>query len=153
MRRFSFELETVLELRRYHEQEWELKLAEVTGRVLAVENELTEWAERRHATTRVGDRAGAVDLEYLRSREDYVTLIDDRVRQLQSRLVGLEAERDRVREGYLEASSARKALTKLRERRSDEYYEDAKREEDRNLDEIAGSMHARRRSGTEENDV
>lgn len=153
MRRFSFQLEKVLELRRYHEQEWELKLAEVTGRVIAVENELAEWGTRRHATTRSGARRGTIDLDYLRSREDYVTLIDDRVRQLQSRLAGLEAERDRVREGYLEASSARKALTKLKDRRSDEYYKDASREEHRNLDEIAGSMHARRRFESEEDDV
>lgn len=153
MRRFSFQLEKVLELRRYHEQEWELKLAEVTGRVLEVENELAEWAQRRHLSAGAPVHAGQVDLEYLRSREDYVTLIDDRVRRLQSRLVGLEAERDQIREGYLEASSARKALTKLRERRSDEYYKDANREEDRNLDEIAGSMHARRRSESEEDDV
>lgn len=153
MRRFSFQLEKVLEIRRYHEQEWELKLAEVTGRALAVENELADWAQRRSATTRAGEHRGEIDLGYLRSREDYVTLIDDRVRQLQSRLVGLESERARVREGYLEASSGRKALSKLKERRSDEYYKDAKREEHRNLDEIAGSMHTRRRSESEDDDV
>jgi flagellar protein FliJ len=153
VRRFAFQLDKVLELRRYHEQEWELKLAEVTGRVLAVEHELADWANRRQAASGVSVAAGQVDLQFLRSREDYVNLIDDRVRRLQSRLVSLEAEREKVRAGYLEASSARKALSKLRERRSDEYYKESGREEYRNLDEIAGSMSSRRRSESEEENV
>lgn len=153
MRRFSFGLEKVLELRRFHEQEWELKLAEVSGRVIAVERELAQWTERRHATTGVSIAGGAVDVGFLHSREDYVALIDDRVRHLQRRLAQLETERAKVRGGYVEASSARKALSKLKERRSEEYYKEAGREEHRALDEIAGSMNARRRAESEEEDV
>jgi flagellar FliJ protein len=153
VRRFSFQLEKVLELRRYSEQEWELKLGEITSRVIAVENQLAEWAERRHATTGTAIPGGRVDMHTVRSRADYVSLIDDRLRQLQRRLVTLEAERDKVRERYLEASRERKALSKLRERRRDEYYKDAKRHEVYTLDEIANSMRIQERSDSEDENV
>jgi flagellar protein FliJ len=153
MRRFRFKLETVLELRRYAEQEWELKLAEVTGRVVAVEQEITDWAHRRHDSGRFHAATGTLDMLLIRGREDYVNRIDLRVRELQHRLVALETERASVRTGYVEASKKRKALTKLKERRSEEYYREALRDEGRVLDEIAGSQLIRSRLETEEIDV
>lgn len=153
MRRFRFKLEKVLELRRYAEQEWELKLAEVTGRVVAAEQEITQLARRRHDTKRFEAGAGTVDMLLLRSREDYVNRIDQRVLELQHQIVALETERSKVRGGYVEASSKRKALTRLEERQAAEYYRDALREEGRVLDEIGGSQLIRSRLETEEIDV
>ncbi len=153
MRRFRFKLDKILELRRYAEREWELKLAEVTGRVVAAEQEITEWATRRHDTGRFHAGAGTVDMLLMRSREDYVMRIDQRVLQLQYQLVALEAERSKVRDGYVEASKKRKALSRLEERQAEEYYRDALREEGRVLDEIGGSQLIRSRLETEEIDV
>ncbi len=153
MRRFAFKLEKVLELRRYHEREWELKLAEVTGRVLEVEHEISAWADRRHGAGRPHIAIGRVDMSELHSREDFLLMVDDRVRNLQSRLVALHAERDRVRERYLEFSRRRKALSRLKERRGDDYYRESLRDEHRTLDEIAGSMASRRVLESEDDDV
>ena len=153
MRRFLFKLDKILELRRYHEQEWELKLAEATGRVVAAEQEITEWARRRHDTGHLHVGTGTVDMFIMRTREDYVIRIDRRVLELQHQLVSLEAERSKVRDGYLEAGKKRKALTKLKERQAEEYYRDALRDEGRVLDEIAGSQLIRSRLETEDIDV
>jgi flagellar FliJ protein len=149
MRRFEFKLEKVLELRRYYEREWELKLAESTSRVLSVEREIQDWGRRRIMTTSEAVPVGRIDMSSLRSREDFVNLVDERVEQLQSRLVALEAERDKVRQGYLEASRARKALTRLKERRAEEYYDEGQREETRTLDEIGGTIVIRRKKSEE----
>ncbi len=149
MRRFSFKLEKVLELRRYSEREWELKLAEVTSRVVAVENELQHWAGRRVVTSRVQSGVGSIDMELLRSRADYLSLIDQNVAQLQRRIVALEVERDKVLQDYLHASRKRKALSKLKERRSREYYADAMRDQGRDIDEIGGVQAVRRINGME----
>ncbi len=153
MRRFGFSLEKVLDLRRYAEREWELKLAEVTSRVIAVEQEILDWGRRKHDMRRYHAPAGTIDISVMQSREEYVNLIDARVAMLQHRLVALETERAKVREGYLEASKQRKALSKLKERQAHEYYREALRDEGRVLDEIAGSQVIRRRSEMEEIDV
>lgn len=153
MRRFAFKLEKILELRRHAERQWERKLADVTRRVVAVEREIEAWAVRRHDTARFGAGPGTVDMMLLQSREDYINRIDQRVRELQHQVLALETERAKVREDYVRASSRRKALTRLKERRSAEYYRGALREEARVLDEIAATRLIRARSETEEVDV
>ena len=153
MRRFRFKLDKILELRRYAEQEWELKLAEVTGRVVTAEQEITEWARKRHDTRRFHAGAGTLDMLIMRTREDYVNRIDLRVLELQHQLVALEVERSKIRDGYMEASKKRKALTRLKERQAEEYYRDALRDEGRVLDEIAGNQLIRSRLETEEINV
>ena len=153
MRRFGFSLEKVLELRRYTEQQWEIKLGEVTARIVAVEQEMMQWGRRRHDMRRYHAPSGTIDIGVMKSRDEYVNLIDVRVMALQHRLVALESERAKVREGYLEASKNRKALTRLKERQSENYYREALRDEGRVLDEIAGSQVIRRRSEMEETDV
>ena len=149
MRRFAFRLEKVLELRRYREREWELKLAEVTSRVMGVEQEIDQWLARRRTTSGGTAGPGPIDMDEWRSREGYSVLIDDRIRRLRSRLVVLEAERDKVRERYLEVSKRRKALSRLKERRGEEYYRDALKDEHRAVDELAGPTAAMRKSGSE----
>lgn len=157
MRRFSFKLEKVLELRRYAEREWELKLAEVTSRVVVAENDLQRWARQRVSTVMVGGgtgtERGTVDMDLLRSRDDYLSLIDQHVAQLQSRIAALEVEREKVRRHYLRVSQKRKALSKLKERRSSEYYSDAAREQNREIDEIGGVQAVRRINRMESADV
>lgn len=153
MRRFAFKLEKVLELRRYHEREWESRLAEITGRVLDVEREISAWTGRRQATGGTRIPSGRVDMGALHSREDFLILVDERVRILRNRLVALNAERAKVRERYLEVSKRRKALSRLKERRGDDYYRESLHDEHRVLDEIAGSMASRRALESEDDDV
>ena len=153
MRRFAFRLEKVLELRRYREREWELKLAEVTSRVMGLEREIERWLGRRRTISGGPTVPGPVDMNEWRSREGYAVLVDERIHRLRRQLLVLEAERDTVRERYLELSRRRKALTRLKERRGEEYYRDALRDEHRTVDELAGTAAARRRSDSEGEDA
>jgi flagellar FliJ protein len=153
MRRFAFKLEKVLELRSFVEREWELKLAEATRDVIAVEGRISSWGNRRNATSAIRTESGVVDMALLRSREEYINRIDAAVERLHGELATLEEQREQVRQGYISASSARKALTRLKERRSEEYYKDAQREEARVIDEIAATQAVRRLRESEEIDV
>ena len=150
MRRFAFKLEKVLELRRHAEREWELRLAEVTGRVVASENEMRHWAGQRHDASMLRIGAGVVDMDLLRSRDGYLDLVDSHVAQLQNRIAALEVERGKVREDYLVVSRKRKALTKLKERFAAEYYSAAVKEQNREIDEIGGTQAVQRIKDEEE---
>ncbi|MFP4375875.1 MAG: flagellar export protein FliJ [Spirochaetales bacterium] len=153
MRRFAFSLERVLELRRHVEREWELKLAEVTSRVVGVQQEMHRLDAQRIEMRNTRVFAGRVDMEALHSREEYVVAITRRHTELEARLVTLEQEREKVRAGYIEASSARKALDKLRERQSSVYYKEAQKEEDRAIDDISNSQQVVKMREREESDV
>jgi flagellar FliJ protein len=153
MRRFAFSLQKILEIRRHAERQWELRLAEITARVVGVDREVENLTDARSESSSSHTYVGRVDMETLASRERYVVAIDRRVADLKQKRVQLEREREKIRQGYQEASSARKALDKLRERRSSEYYKEALKEEERAIDDINNSQQVRRMENWEENDV
>ena len=153
MRRFTFKLEKVLELRQSVEREWELKLADATRKVIDTETRISDWGAKRGEVSSLHAGVGRLDMVLLWSREDYLNRVDQQVELLQRRLVVQEEERSEVRDGYLEASSKRKALSKLKEKRSEEYYHDALREEAKAIDEVAGTQAVKRIHESEETDV
>ncbi len=151
MRRFEFSLEKVLELRRYAEREWELKLAEVTGRIVGAEHEVSRVRGARDEVTEMGVQPGRIDMTALSGREEYLALLERRSVELRGRIARLEKEREQVRQKYLRASQSRKAISELRIRREREYYKLARKEEVRELDEIGASLAVQRLQ--EEQDV
>lgn len=144
MRRFEFDLEKVLELRRYAERDWELKLAAVTGQIVGAEREILDLNAARESTTAVGVLPGRVDMGSLSGREEYLALISRRTIELRGRLARLEREREEVRAEYLKAAQARKAISKLRDRRAAEHYREARKEEAREYDEIGVTLAVQR---------
>lgn len=153
MRRFAFKLEKLLELRRYHEREWEIKLAEASSRCIELDSEIGDWRRRRGEESQLRLGTGEIDVSRFVARDDYLQLVDDRVRRLRLLLERAESEREAVQQSYLEASRRRKVLTKLRERRAGEYYAHARREEGKVLDEIGATLAIRRKLLSEETDV
>lgn len=130
MRRFRFRLERLLGIRRHVEQEWELKLGRATGAVLATKARIAE-AEEGIARSYGSGLGGTLDAGLLYSSERFRQGMTARIKELGVLLEAQEAELEKVRQGYLEASRARKVLDKLKERQA----EAARREQNR--DEIA----------------
>ena len=145
MRRFQFRLERFLELRRWKEREWELKLARAQGECLLLENRIREIGEEigasRLAQFSIGRR---VDVESMARRELYVQRLAVERERAQVTLVEKRREMEKVRAGYLEASRDRKVLDKLKERRSVEYYDRQLDEEYKAADDLSSSAAARR---------
>jgi len=144
MKRFQFRLEKLLNLRRYYEREWELKLADISGRCLLVQKEIRERERNiaasldlRHVSR--GELKAWDLLEY----ELYMARMRQEKRQLEERLIKLQEEEAQVRQGYLEALKARKTLEKLKERKQNEYYRKARCEEFKAIDEINNSALSR----------
>ncbi len=144
MRRFQFRLERFLDLRRWKEREWELKLARALGECLLLENRIREIGEEigssRLAEYTEGRR---VDVEAMARRELYVQRLAVERQRAQVTLEEKRREMEKVRARYLEASKDRKVLDKLKERRSEEYYDRQLDEEYRTVDEMNNSAAAR----------
>ena len=47
MKRFQFPLERVLQIRHHIEQQWEVKLAEITGECLIIKNNIQDMENQR----------------------------------------------------------------------------------------------------------
>jgi flagellar FliJ protein len=151
MRRFQFRLERFLELRRWKEREWELKLAKVLGECLVLENRLRQIGEEigsirlaayTEPTAASGGAGARVDIEAMTRRELFVQRLVRERERTQVLLEERRREMEKVRRRYLEVSKERKVLDKLRERREREYYERQLDEEYRTVDDMNTSAAA-----------
>ena len=137
MRRFQFRLERFLDLRRWKEREWEIRLAHATGKVVLLQNRIAEIGVEIGASYgRSYTNGPAVDIHAMAGRELYVQrLAAERGRKTAELAVRLR-ELEEVRARYLEAARDRKVLDKLKERRAGEYYEQQRDEEYATVDDL-----------------
>ena len=148
MRRFQFRLERFLELRRWKERQWEIALAKILGECLLLEKRIEEIGVEIGASLFGGFiAAGRVDVEAMSRRELYVQRLAVERERARETLVEKRIELEKVRAKYLEAARDRKVLDKLKERRSEEYYEVQIDEEFKTIDDMNTSAAMRRPPG------
>ena len=137
MKRFRFRLEQLLALRKHQEREWELKLADITGKCLLLENAIRECQGNvleSFDKRRAGE--GTLDMVDYVAAEMYMARLRQEIEEHRAELEIRHKEREEIQKGYLEAAKKRKVLDKLKERRADEYYRQAKGEEQKTADEV-----------------
>ncbi len=140
MKRFQFRLESVLSLRKHVEREWELKLADITGKCLLLENAIRQCQRNILASLderRAGE--GALDLALFMQYELFMARMRQEIEEHKATLVIRQREREEIQKAYLEAAKKRKVLDKLKERRAAEYYTAVRREEFNVMDEVNNS--------------
>ena len=135
MKKFSFNLEKVLTLRKYREQETEIELGRAIGILTQIENNIQFVTEER---SRAGKQYAA-NSAMLRSYMLYADRLDRQKKQLLSDAALAEQKVDEARAIYIEASRDRKVLDKLREKKEEEYRKSVLAEETKTLDDQAAS--------------
>lgn len=134
MKRFQFRLKKLLDIRRYEEREWEIKLAKVTGACINLENRIEEnYLESRRS---LRERAVIIDLEWQRALSRYQLRLGQECGCLEKELEHELLTRAGVENEYLAASRKRKALDKLEGKQEAAYFRQQKREEVKELDEM-----------------
>jgi flagellar FliJ protein len=143
MKAFVFNLEKVLELRKYREREAEIELGRAVGTRTEIENHIKALGmERNRAARRQFDpeHTALVIINY----EQYLHRIDREVEGLILRAAEAELEVEKARALYIEASRDRKVLDKLKEKRAMDYRKALGREETMTLDDISSGASARK---------
>jgi flagellar FliJ protein len=146
VKRFRFALERLLQLRSYKEQEWQARLAGVTGSCLKLGNRIREndsRASESFAKSCYHERK--LDFNLLAAREAYVNRMHLENEDLGRELAAKNREREEVQKHYLEASRDRKVLDKLKERRQLEHYRRERAEDFKVLDEVTSGGRARKK--------
>lgn len=140
MKRFRFRLEKLLEIRRRRERDWELKLADITGKCILLENAIKQC--EANILSSLDDRRadeGPLDAALFVEYELYMSRMKQEIKNHREELVIRHKERLEVQAGYLEAAKKRKVIDKLKERREEEYYLTERRSEFNEADEINNS--------------
>jgi len=144
MKAFHFKLERLLNLRKYREREWEIRLAEVTGRCVRLSKEIEERTGRK-AEVFLRGNLGASASEYL-AVHGFMKRLDQEIERKSAELASNEREREAVQEKYLEYSRERKVLDNLKAKRESEYRKIQKVEEVKQIDDINTGRAARVKS-------
>ena len=133
MKKFSFNLEKVLSLRKFREQETEIALGRAIGALSEIENNIRSVAEERF---RAGDQYSG-NAAMLRSYMLYVNRLDGKKEQLLAEAAQAEIKVEQARAVYIEASRERKVMDKLKEKREGEYRKTVFAEETKMLDDLS----------------
>jgi flagellar FliJ protein len=142
MKPFTFRLATVLEQRRLVEEQRREDLARLRTAANAVRDEIHTLDEdmrrtrhERHDLVMQGDLARA------RLAEDYLHVLTVRRRAHERRLADLTDEILNARSALLAARRDHKAVETLRDRDFSAYQVEVRRQEQRDIDEIASRRH------------
>jgi flagellar FliJ protein len=150
MRAFRYRLQPLLELREYHEREWEIKLGRAAGRCAKIRSEI-ERLERERRELGARERTGKIEISELAAENLYRIRLTTKIESLTEELAQAERERQTIQASYFEASRDKKIIEKLKERKADEYRLERLQAEAKTIDEIAGAGPARARiRGTED---
>jgi flagellar FliJ protein len=139
MKRFQFNLQKVLDLRAYREQDAEIELGRAISRLTGLRDRLKALAEERSQTA-AGRFTRSNSAEDMLAYDRYITRLDSQKERLLEEAAAAEFAVSEKRETYLAASRDRKVLDKLREKRLEEYRKLALREEVKLTDDAASGQ-------------
>lgn len=137
MKRYSFRLERLLQLRRYKERQWEMKLAEITGTCVRLENHIRHLQREKDQYAGFSENGVLYPVNEILVRENFRRRLDFELEETGKELELARRKREEVNIAYLAASRDRKVLDKLKERKAEEYYEEQRRQERKIMDETA----------------
>lgn len=140
MAAYRFELQSVLDHRVRVEQQRQRELAAVAAEVAGLEQRLRDLDEQaREATDDLRRRHlhGRVDVTVLSAHRRFQFAAQRKAMDLAEAIAAASRRRDEARRLLVDASTQRKVLEKLRERRQAAWQAQISRRENAELDEIA----------------
>ena len=154
MKRFHFQLQKVLELRKYREEEAKVELGRAIGVLSAIESRIREAAENRHHAARerfsggdmcnsvgISDTGGTQNSFSMLAWDNYITRLDQEVDRLTREAAQAELAVEEKRERYMEAERDVKVMDKLKEKREKEYRKEMFAAETAELDDMRRPHH------------
>ena len=138
MKPFTFNLEKILNLRKFREEETKIELGRAIGILTELENKIITIARERvraQADQFSHENSAAMIQQYM----FYLVRLDNTKEQLLKEAAMAEMKVEQARELFLEASRERKVLDKLKEKRQKEYRKEMFAEETKALDDISSA--------------
>ena len=135
MRRFKFNLEKILQLRKFKEEEAKIALGHAISVLNAIENQIKETALKQHhaATERFNN-----PLE-MASWDTYILRLEQEAEKLAEQAARQEIVVEEKRNLYLEAQKDLKALEKLKEKQQKEYRKEMLNYQMNQVDELTAA--------------
>jgi flagellar protein FliJ len=148
MKRFSFRLQTLLDLKKRKEEEIKLALAEKNGKIVKAFRRMEEHRLElaRFQITEKKQRMSVPSAQYLRLSVTYRFKLQHDIMSDQSLIMKLRKEAQEIMLALTEAKKECRALEILKEKKYAQWKLDGKREEQEFIDDISQKGHVRKRN-------
>lgn len=137
MKRFSFSLQKLLDLRAFREKQAELELGKAIAAREAISLKLESVAKKRVAAA--FERKGSLPVQELLAIEHFITRLDREKERLLEDLAAAELVVEQKREDYLVASRDKQVISKLREKKEAAWHKESLAEEAATLDDLVNA--------------
>lgn len=138
MKKFSFRLQNVLELREREEEDKERLLGEATARLLKAKGTLAVLEGKREH-----NQPGSDDESMVYMAGIYLARLLQEIEQATGHVLQCEIEVQAARDEYIRAHRAAEGLRKLKQKKLDEYNKALDAHEEKFLDEISTLRYSR----------
>ena len=139
MKKFSYSLQKVLNLREFEENQAEIELGKAISYAESLRRELKILAEKRLENSH--RQFNVMDTILMQQTEQYFNYLDIKKEELLAELTQAELEVEEKRKEFLVALQNRKTLESLKDKQFARYKKEIQRQEDVVLDDIANSRH------------
>lgn len=136
MRRFSFRLQSILDLRGKQADQLRLELGVIAQRCGQLQRDIDDRLERRRLLLR-DSLAGGIDLVARSTVTSYAERLLQEAGHLRDELARAEQEREQAAAAYRAARQKAEVLERLRDKRAADHRESELRREQRQMDDIA----------------
>ncbi|MCL2805350.1 MAG: flagellar export protein FliJ [Treponema sp.] len=139
MRKFKFNLQKILELKKFNEEECKMALGYAIGILNEIENKIKETAVKKHnaATERFNDPSQII------MWNNYITRLDQEAEILMEKAALAQNVVEEKRELYMEAFKELTAMEKLKEKQEKEYKKEMGKRYDNEIDELFAARSIR----------
>jgi flagellar protein FliJ len=144
MKRFRFNLEKLLELRKYDERNWEIKLGQIVSKCNSIERKIKEFESRKIKAFLKYNLSGS-GIEMLQVSELYGQKLKHEIGGAKLKLENYQSEKKKIQSKYIEVSNKRKVLDKLKDKEALVYYKDQAKEDLKEIDDISIGIALRKR--------
>ncbi|MCL2318627.1 MAG: flagellar export protein FliJ [Treponema sp.] len=139
MKPFAFNMEKILKLRKYREDETKIELGRAIGVLAELEGKLRSLGNER-ARAAAAQFSPANSAAQMQQYMFYILRLDTTKEQLLKETALAEMKVEEARVLFIEASRERKVLDKLKEKRQKEYRKELLAEETKTLDDIPAKL-------------
>ena len=148
MKKFNFGLEKLLMIREYIEMEAKLKYASELQKKILIENNnrsmqksILESISNSYLTAKQGD---LLDSNQILSQEAYINGLLSLMKNNENEKKDIDTKLLKLRENLTIAKKDKKVIDELKNKQYRRYKEEMKKEETKNIDEIAGQFVRRK---------
>ena len=138
MKKFSFSLQKILDLRNFELDQAQMELGKVNAQIANVNNQLKTIAAKKVNATKEADLLNDFSLHV--QTQDYFIYLDQEKEALLAELVQLEMIAEQKREVVREAMKKVKVLEKLKEKKYEAWKNEYQHQEELAVDDVVTSQ-------------